>query len=414
MSYRLKNTVLVSLLASTILLTPNDVDAQADTADMRLKLTQVELYIRSEQIKKAFAILEELKQQHPNHPDVLLAEAEASLHAGFTTDGIELLEEAHSFDPHNEAIQEYIEEVRLSRASFIGAERKVEMSGDTELEQVTRINGQYRYDRNYSAGMNLENNRIRVASIRRVNGVVQRVEDDKQRGEFFIDYENDYTIRGSIFGAEDNVGAGGIYGIGDLYGKTEIKANFNKPDWNYTQNIVDNGTRHNVGLSRMQRLAPNLIGNVGAAYNMYNLDGESDVAKTTTVDAGLSYIVPAYSAAKSFLGSDTFISLAYGMNAEYAHTKERSAGVELLPITSYEIHSATVNLSKEIIPELDVGLYGGYAYDRLGEEGATFGGSLSYTLAKKLEAELSASRSVSTENTGEEFDVVSFALKRKF
>lgn len=414
----LTSVALMSLLATTPV---SNVESSENPADLSIELTQIDLFIKTEQLDKAFSKIAEIKKKYPQNPDLLLAEANANYHAGYWRKSATLLNQAQKLAPDNENIKDALAEVNNEHSTEIGAEREIVLTGNSSMEQFTRMSGQYRFGDSCNIGLNLENNKIRVTSITRTNGVTTRVEDEMQRGEIFLKhaYENGIEGKVSIFGANNIAGVGGEVSIPDNYGKFIIDANLNRPSWDFKEQVIDEGFKDNIGITREQRIIPRLIGSLGADFNLYGIDGDRAVAKSTSVDTKLSYIIPSYSVVQDILGDNIYMSLNYDIHAEYAHSVDQRLDntatlFKPVPLKSYELHHANFYLSKGVIRKLYLEAFGGYVVDRLGGDGPNYGGAISYDIIDGFQAKFLAARDISTEDSSDDVERIGFYLTKKF
>ncbi len=389
----------------------HSVQAFAQDPEYRLKLAKARLYLESDQLDRAQAIIEELKAVHPGDPDVVVLQAEASQRLGNQRRARELINQAAKLRPESQDIQKRKRE--LNRTSMVSAEREVELTGDSQVEQITRAEGRTEYEPFAAIGVRAESDKVRLEQFRRVNGTIGRLDEDRVRAEFYHDYIHDggNQSRFSFYVADGVVGAGGRYAMLDSHGKTTVALALQQPEWDYVEGVLDEGAIDTLSVERVQRLNLQTTGTLLVGINRYSIDDESDVARSLKLDGGVTYLLPQREQIKNMLGQGADVSLNYWVAAEYADDKETaldSTGTrfELYPVESHEFHIGTLYVSKEFARQFKVNGYGGFVYDRIGDQGPHFGGTLDYYTDDGLRASLFASRSVSSEGSNDTYDRV--------
>jgi tetratricopeptide (TPR) repeat protein len=420
--YRIKRRVsLVAVPAMLLTMaTMPSVYAQTPEDQLSYDLNRVNLYMQTEQIDKARALIEQLRATHPQNAQVLAAEAELDIHVGQTKEGIDLLNKAQALAPNNEDIKARKKELTQLQSSFIQGSREVRITQDTSMEQVWGVKGEAG-TRNSSirGGAVLESNKIRIRSLVLADGTTSSVDETKQRGEFYLTnhYGNGNQARVSLFGAENDVGVGAAYTLLDKHGQTTFAADYQRPEWDYFESVVEEGTRDDIKITREQHLLPQVSALLSAAVKRYGLDGDDDVATSQAYELDLTYSLPEYKVAQLF-GPNTYFDINYNIDAEYPFDVQKrtdASGTEYepFPLESREIHNLTASVSKEVAQVNFLG-YGGYAYDRLGGDGPLFGGSVSYHPVQNLTVEAHASQSIRADLSSQTLDVVGMNLKLQF
>lgn len=385
--------------------------AKAQDAEYRLKLAKARLYLESDQLDRAKAIIDELKASRPGDPEIVVLEAEASQRLGNQRKARDLVNQAAKAKPDNQDIQKLKNE--MNRTSMVAVEREAELTGHQQLEQITRAETRTEYKPFAAIGVRAEHNTARLEQFRRVDGTIARLEEDKVRAEFYHDYiyENGNQSRFSLYVADGVVGAGGRYTILDSLGKTTFELAVQQPEWDYIEGVIDEGAVDTVAIGRTQRFTSQTTGNLTLGLNRYSIDDESDVARSITAEGGVTYLFPNRQQIKSVLGEGADISLNYWLAAEYADDKETAVDAtgtrfDIYPVESHEFHSGTLYLSKEFAKKLKLEGYGGYIYDRLGDQGPHYGGSFGYYGDNGLRTSVYASRSISSEGSADTYERV--------
>ena len=387
---------------------------------IQLKLTQAEYFAKTLNIKKALQIINDLKNQYPDHSIILQKEAEILQESQNYHTALDALEKAYRLTPENEDIQSEREKLKRHHRSSLTASREIITAKDS-LEQITRSTGTIAYQPTKKLGITIENNHIRVASLTRANGQIKSFHGDRQRGAvIYIDNKkNNDILTTEIFFDKKNLGVSGSYRWQKNTYYTTLEAALNKPNWQYLQTILDYGTKSHLQLTHNRRLTPQTSANLQGAINRYSLEGVSNAASSITAQAEIHYRLPYHTLVQKLFKSNTFVTLNYHIDAEYALEKKqkRDDSGNLfypLPIQSREIHSANIHINKIVSDKLHIEGFAGYSYNRLGKHAPSLGTSLTYQLNKQLAVSASASRDISTtKNSGsnETTDTILFTIK---
>jgi hypothetical protein len=372
--------------------------SEQSNADLRLALTKVSLYAETDKMDQAFALVDQLKKQYPNNPQVLQAEADLNLRIGNRGAGFAALNRAMSIDPGNEDLIDRQRTAMVAQGPFASAGYNFRRT-TLAYEHFARFAGQATVSPSMSIGVSAENDHLHSREpITRVNGMAQHVDVDRQRATITLGkvYDNGNEAAALLYGNSDTLGAGLRYSMWDRHGATTVEGNVRRPNWEYVETVIADGTKDNIRLERKQIISSRLQATVGGGFNQHNLDDDSDAAQSLAWDLNLAYNYP-YSLSDR-PGDEVMLGVYYTVDAEYfSHVDERTfAGrtYKPLPASSYEIHSINLSASKDITSRLHTEAYGGYGVDRLGSNGPLFGGSLVYAPVEKLGIELRGTRTM--------------------
>lgn len=406
MHYYFRLRLLLPLFVFLLVILPNRVTAQEADSQLRLDLTKTRYFLKTEQVDEAFALLAKLKKTHHNNPLLLGTEAEAHIYTGFWKDGLKLLQRAQKRDPQNHNISKRVEEVMIQHGDFLQFGRELIQAGDTSLEQINRIKGRKRLSPNMTLDLLAEHNRLRASSLTTPSGDALRFEGNQERVHLTLNKENDsYTKSELILHAAENVvGLGGRYHWRDRRGTTTVFADINHPNWDFLESIVFEGTKDRLGFSRSHRIMPLVNTKAQFAVQRYGLDGAQDLANSFAINATASYTMPTHNVIDKVLGKDSYASIRYDIDAEYAadvKTRTNSQGVDFQPISlsSREVHTFTLDITKELGKKFRVDGFAGFSADRLGDEGPAFGVSMVYKPLPHIESRLEVSRNISTKKS---------------
>jgi tetratricopeptide (TPR) repeat protein len=383
-----------------------------DSQDLRLALDRVSLYAETDRIDDAKALLDQLKHDYPNNPQILLAEANLNLRTGNRGQSFSLLNKALALDPGNENILERQRSTLLSQGPFVSGGYHYRRT-DLARENFARFVGQATLAPSVATMLAIENNHLKTRqAIRRSNGTLEDFSGNRQRGSLSVTklYDGGDELTGSLFAGNDSVGAGAQFSRWDSSGATTIQGNLNRPEWDFVESVIENGTKHNIRLERKQLLSPRLQATLGGGYNQYSLEDVSNAASAGTWDLNLAYTYPR---------EEVTLGVYYSVDAEYfTNVEERTVGATTfrpLPASSYEIHSINASISRELSPDLYIEGFGGYGKDRLSEvDGPLFGAALEYALIDGVSLELRGSRGLMGERRSQKEDQLGANLKWRF
>lgn len=361
------------------------VPANNSADDLRLALEKVELLADTNHVDEAAILLCKLKSKYPGNSEIVAADADLKLRIGNTGAAFVELNKAMVMDPRNEDILTQQRTVAATQGPFaLGGINFRQTNESNEFFQ--RVQEQFSLRPTLSLNLNFENDMIHTRQpLVFTNGMTHSFEGNIQRGSAMLTkvFENGNQANGVLFAGTNNVGGGGGYDWWNHSGVTQFQGNLNRPDWDYVQTVIEQGTQSNFRINRKQFITNDVEASLGATANRYDIRDISDVADSLGWDGSLNYSHPF-----SF-SEDTDQPLTIGANytvdAEYfTHAAVRTATdgtrYKPLPVSGYEVHSFTGSLSKNVLKQLSVEGYGGYAINRLDDNsGPLYGAALEYT-----------------------------------
>lgn len=393
---KLLGASLLALLAMSIPAMAQDSQDKKD--ELRLALAKVSLYAETNKLDQAFALIDQLKQDYPDNSQVLRAEADLNLKLGNRGAGFAALSKAVSLDPANEDILERQRSAVLVQGPYASAGYRYRHTTEAN-EHFAEFAGQATVSPSVGIGLSVQNDHLNTRhDIRRESGALQDFSGNRQRGTLTLAkvYDNGSEAGVMLHANNDGIGGGAQYTLWDRRGATTVQGNLRKPDWNYIEMVIEDGTRDNIRLERKQIITSHLQATLGGGYNRYNLGSDDNVADAAAWDLNIAYNLPYSPSGKN--DDEIMFGVYYGVEAEYfGDVDERTAGgatFRPLPAQSYEIHSLNVSASKNLTSQLYGEAYGGYGIDRLGDSGPLFGAALEYSPVEHLGIELRGSRSM--------------------
>jgi hypothetical protein len=222
---------------------------------------------------------------------------------------------------------------------------------------------------------------VDASQVQQPSGVVESITGVRQRSELSLQHD---SLNGIVVAASAYL-TGAIPGVGirgelpDDHGTTYLRADYRRPDWDFFQSIVDNGTRDRVAIGRRQVIIQDLTARLDVGANRYSLQGWPNLATTFTVNGELRLAnlagVHGLSIA-SVLDGEYVNKIATGINAT-GETFNR------IDITNREVYAGVLDYvgswkldtnSRALSYEVSVG----YGADRYGKSGPILAAVLTY------------------------------------
>jgi hypothetical protein len=415
-------TLTSCLMAALLFTTPLAAKAQGagDASDLRLQLEHAQLLINTN-ISKAFLTINRLKSEYPNNPNVIAVEADAYEKVGDLRRARLLMDQAKKLAPNDEDIAEQYRAIYLQTAPSVSLDGEIRDTSHEAIERMVTLSANNWYAANPSFGFKISNDDISTHPLLFSDGTTRRTSRQRQLFEGYALFDRTNSEQGKLklYAANGIVGVGGEYRFYDSYGWTLLEANYHRPDWDdFIISIVDEGTKDNAKISRTQRITENLTGSIGAGVNNYGLSEDDSLATSWSVEAQLAYdFDPAK--VRRFLGQGSQFGLNYNLDAEYKFHVDTlhnlaNPSYRPLPLTDRQIHSFTVDVSKEFATNWLFSAYGGYEFDLLGSNAPEYGGSLKYLATDALSFDLRASRGILPEQSHERVDEIGLNITYKF
>lgn len=393
------------------------------TGNLSTDLVRVRLYVLSQQIAKAFILMDEIKRQHGENHSTYSTEAEIYFAVGFWQKGLQLIEKAEREQPNNENYRERKKDVLFEHASNVWVDTETELTGSTTMELFKRAGVEYYRTPNTVYGATMERDMLRTPAVNLIDGSqLQFVRQNKHRMELFVKHDflhGRNSTRGSVYLGEDAIGIGGEYNWIDIRGKTTVSGHINRVNWDFIEAFVQGGTEDSIRLTRQHRLAPRLTVTGAGGFDNYNLEADRNLAQSMVLNGVVQYLIKPSNPIYKILGKDAVASINYLFDAEYGidvNERVNNAGVvfQPLPLSSREVHQISVGLRKEFSHRFYFDGFTGWGHDRFGGRGYTYGGLLAYRVKDMFEVQARASRDLSAELTNNTVERVGMNLKWVF
>jgi tetratricopeptide (TPR) repeat protein len=385
--------------------------------DLRLDLDRVTLLAETGKFDDAFKLIDQMKEKYPNNSQVLAAEADLNFRIGNNSSAFVQLNKALLLDPGNEDILQRQQAEVLSQGANVSGGFMLRNT-DEAYEQLSHATFQSPVNSTVSVAIDLQNDHLHSRTpIIRADGTTQNFSGDEQSGTLLLNkvLENNNEVSGSLYANATVPGAGLQYSWWDHSGVTKVRGEYNRPDWDYVEMVIGDGTKSDFWLERKQVFTNNFNATLGGGYNHYALHDVFDAAQSLGWDANVEYTHP-YAL---FGDSDKELTLNayYTADAEYFTSTDEegplNAQFKPLPVTNYEIHAFNVGASKKLSSQFFAEGYAGYGVNRIdGSNGPLYGAALSYTPVNKLGIEVRGSRTrFGGENNDEREDLLGLNIK---
>jgi len=424
----------VALLASPVLaksktISANNSAQQSDDmaaqqeSDLRLALDKVELYADSGKLNEASSLIGKLEAKYPGNPDVQAAAADIQDRISSRSASASELCLPNSLQPSN---NDLLTRERQSSACA-GYNRRITPQG---YEQISNFTGQVGVlSPSMSVIYDLENDHLNTSTpFTRTSGTEEDFYGNRQQGTVTLQktFMNHDQAGVSVYGNNNTAGGGLQYVMRDRSAGgsgTSIMVNYNQPNWDYVETIVQNGTKSNIVLERKQIITNNLQATVSANYTHYALENLSGAADAPGWNLDLDYTRPVRffnqgANDPSWINDEFTLGAHYAVDAQYFTFVDRRSitatdNFNPLPTTSYEVHTFTGSVGKTLLSSLDAEIQGGYGVDRIsGGSGPVYGGSLTFTPIQHLGMDVHAMRTLlGGQNSGQKEDLLGASVK---
>lgn len=185
-------------------------------------------------------------------------------------------------------------------------------------------------------------------------------------------------FEGSILWADGIIGGAISSRVLDAWGSWMGAVEYHKPNWEFIQGVIDQGSRDMVRIQRSQRILPGFVVEVEAGYREYNLNDLPRQATSLAFIGGLIYTFPALTFSERLFGDGAELSVGYLFDAEYVTSiKTRldplNNPYQPMPLSSREMHTPTLFVAKKILCNTRAEGNIGFSYDQKTKKGGIVG-----------------------------------------
>jgi hypothetical protein len=352
----------------------------------RLRMLGAQLMARTGQASEARAQFGDLILTMPNNPEPMSGLAGVEQTAGRWRQALALYERAQHLDPEDPSIADAIDAIKHEHAPRLRADFEFRRTNAGEgsgisTAAITGLSGQQNFGDAWHLGVSINAARVNASQVQQPSGAVENITGLRQRSELSLQHDslNGMVVAGSAYltGAIPGVGIRGE--LPDDHGTTYLRADYRRPDWDFFQSIVDNGTRDRVSIGRRQVIVQDLTARLDVGANRYSLQGWPNLATTITVNGELRLAnlagVHGLSAA-TVLDGEYVNKIATGINAS-GETFNR------IDIVNREVYAGVLDYVGSWNPgtsgrPLSYEVSVGYGADRYGKSGPILAAVLTY------------------------------------
>jgi len=355
---------------------------------LRLRLLGAQMLAGEGQFFDARETFGELITAMPESPEPISGLAGVQQRTGRWRQALELYREARQLDPEDPSVAATIASIERSQARRLRTDLEYRRTdgGDGSgpaTAVIEGISGEQPLSDGWRVGFSYNLAQVNAAQVQRANGTVAPFVGQRQRGEFFLQHDSlDGTVAAaSAYMTGDTPGIGVRAELPDDGGATFLRADYRRPNWDFFQSMVSNGTRDRIAAGRRQQITETFTVRLDVGMNRYNLEDAPNLATTATVTA---------EARLRDLGGIKGLSAAYVLDGEYIlGIAERTGptGTQYTPlqIVDREVHAVYLAFAGELGREpdgraLSYELSAGYGVDRYGKPGPILAAKVSYAL----------------------------------
>lgn len=357
--------------------------AITDTERASLNIAQAYLLFDENAVDESFTLLEE-RLKKSRDADTLSAYGSNEIARGRIRSGLKYLKEAIAVDPTRKDIALLQKSAEKKLAPEVHASTEY-IDGDKSFsEWQSTVSAKLLTDQTNIAGDYLEGevsyNRARFRGLRFLNGDIDDVHANQERVRVSYGHplQDEQEVVGSIYGSSETAGAGADYISRDRHGAWKGALHVQEVNWEYASTIAFDGTKDLVEVGREQFINSQLFGSVETAYQRYSLNDRSNIADSVALRGNLQY---------ALLKAIPSITLSYRLDAEYFLDQKDmidsfNQSYQMLGADSREFHVVSLGLNNSFTDfpvsdvKTDLGIFGGYGFNRLGDEAPEIGAVL--------------------------------------
>ena len=239
-----------------------------------------------------------------------------------------------------------------------------------------------------------------AASVRRLNGTFTALDRGTVSGGVGGTYFSD---NGAVVKAEalyGGPGAGALLSVDweSPFQRIGARGAYHQTDLDTAEAVANDAARDFSEVDAAGEILDGLWASADLRATRYGVHGDADLARTAGFTASLAYAVPVYDQVEA--------GLRYVADGEYTLAAHRYAGVAPSPfiplsIRTREVHTMTGALDTQVLGDVWLDAYGGYAIDRYANRGAVYGGAVRFALFPDFDILVSAQHTEVADRQGE-------------
>lgn len=376
---------------------PASIEKAKSAEDLSFEIAKARLAIEEGSESEGISMFDALLTKDPMNQDLLLSAASAKASLGRKREALSLLDRAAELGSLDHATESFREVLLREQRPFGRFEMDLRNSGSSAKQYIERFSAEaslpFFPSLPLKFGLISELNHANFEDIQRVDSSIRDFKGTRNRNQLYLRYlfQEQHELSVSAYQEEFLFGGGLKYQHQWNRATSSISADLHQANWDYIGAVADYGVRDRIRLSQDFNLEPCFF-SLSTSSQRYSLKEISGIEYSQSLGMLAKYVI---------LNDKIILDFKYLVQAEYGITERNKAspgGWEYnpLPFNSFEYHVMNITSAYRISANLEVGAFGGYAYNRLGESAPNIGAFLDYHVGVDLSAHLQVERSFST------------------
>jgi hypothetical protein len=354
----------------------------------RLRLLAAQIAAQSGQISGARQQFGDLLLAMPGNPEPMTGLAGLEQTTGRWRQALDLYNRALQLDPGNPSVEDAISTIQRTHGSRLRADFEYRRTDGGEgsgisIAAIEGLSGQQSFNEGWQLAYSANLAWADATKVQQPNGAVENIIGLRQRSEISLQHDalDGIVLAGSAYLTGEIPGAGIRSELPDDSGTTFLRADYRRPDWDFFQSLVDNGTRDRISVGRRQQSTQDLTARLDFGVNRYSLQGAENLATTWTVSADVRL---------GNLAGVHGLSIAYVLDGEYLNkiavgTLPSGRTFDRIDVGDREVHAGvlayagTWETGKQGRPA-SYELSAGYGVDRYGKAGPILAAVVTYPI----------------------------------
>ncbi|MBV8399535.1 MAG: hypothetical protein JOZ17_12455 [Acetobacteraceae bacterium] len=224
----------------------------------RLRLLDAQLLAQSGQFPEARREFESLVPEMPESPAPLEGLADIAQRTGQWRQSETLYQDALRIDPGDLSAADALAAVERTQSSRVRTDLQYwdthgGVGTGSAHAVIPDISGHQLLPNGWRVGFSLDMAAINAQQFQEPDGSIRPFSGQRWRGEVYTQHDglNGNIFGGSLFFNSDTPGFGLRAELPDDHGSTFLNAEYRRPDWDFFQSMIDNGTRSRVAVRRV-------------------------------------------------------------------------------------------------------------------------------------------------------------------
>ena len=390
----------------------DDEDDEDFSDEVQLELAKIRLVLEKGHYQEGLNRLETLSQSYPDNMDLLLMKASAQSQVGQWISALSSVETVLKEESDNQEALNLRKDILKEHRGFMSIKAEYKKTGSLRKESFAFLKGKVKLAQWTYLHFDLQNDYIDAKNMTRPRtGEDTARKANRTQGDVSLEhYFNDtHSVKGGIYGARAIVGGHASYTLQDSKGYTTVGGRLRRPDWDYSETVVFNGSQDSAFLRRLLKFSEAFEVSLEGGVNNYHVDKIDNVAQTGFALGRAAYTFSNKEGYAYLPGKNSSIVLSYAFDGEYPYRVKNRAnskgeGYPVLGVTRSENHNFELSLSTFLTAALEVSAYGGYTFTRFAKNSPFAGANLDYTIKEKIKLGLEYGHTVDTVNRTQNVD----------